>query len=464
MFRSGELITSGGYVGRGPLISRPRNAFNPRALPGLAAWYDAADSNTVLTQVGGATNFVKANSQTISTTTGSLPLNTAFTMCGWFRVDAIGATEAIFSTDVQFQVYVNNVGGVFFQCNGGNATVPNGTVSANVWYFFTLWADAVGNYVSINNGTVYSSLTPGNYGIKTSFRFGVDRNLATNSLLGGSVDETAIWSRVLTADERTFLYNSGAGRTYAEAPDSLKTNLVSWWSMNAPATGDWLDQHGSNHLTPSASRPTATTGVTFNVAQDGQTVRRWLDKSGNGRHLDQADLALQPAFESAGLNGRPAIKPDGVNDFLLSGTYNVPTSASLFVVMHDPAPSGGFKTLFGANKGSAPFFDFGKTNAQAFYFRTAATLELAGLMLDTPFVASSNVGAGSGQVWVNKISAVSGPMTNPGSANIRLFSNAAGGEPWAGNASEIIVCGEKLSSELMDKVQSYLIRKWGIAL
>jgi hypothetical protein len=51
MFRRGDLITTGGYVGRGPLISRPRNAFNPFSLPGLAAWYDASDSSTVLTTV-----------------------------------------------------------------------------------------------------------------------------------------------------------------------------------------------------------------------------------------------------------------------------------------------------------------------------------------------------------------------------------------------------------------------------
>ena len=37
------------------------------------------------------------------------------------------------------------------------------------------------------------------------------------------------------------------------------------------------------------------------AATDGQTVRRWLDRSGNGRHLDQATLAQQPTLTAGRL-------------------------------------------------------------------------------------------------------------------------------------------------------------------
>jgi hypothetical protein len=39
-------------------------------------------------------------------------------------------------------------------------------------------------------------------------------------------------------------------------------------------------------------------------ATDGQTVRRWLDKSGAGRHLNQTDLVNQMRFVASGQNGR----------------------------------------------------------------------------------------------------------------------------------------------------------------
>ncbi len=40
-------------------------------------------------------------------------------------------------------------------------------------------------------------------------------DLASNNTLDGLIDEVAIWARVLTADERTWLYNAGNARAYA---------------------------------------------------------------------------------------------------------------------------------------------------------------------------------------------------------------------------------------------------------
>ena len=56
-------------------------------------------------------------------------------------------------------------------------------------------------------------------------------------------------------------------------------------------------------------------------ATNGQAVRRWLDKSGNGRHFDQATATNQPVFSSAGFNSRSCVYFDGVDDLLtcLSG-------------------------------------------------------------------------------------------------------------------------------------------------
>jgi hypothetical protein len=61
-------------------------------------------------------------------------------------------------------------------------------------------------------------------------------------------------------------------------------------------------------------------------ASDGQTVRRWLDKSGNGRHLEQADLTLQPVFTNAGTG----LTFDDVND-IMSMAFNWGNEATVFV-------------------------------------------------------------------------------------------------------------------------------------
>jgi len=222
-----------------------------------------------------------------------------------------------------------------------------------------------------------------------------------------------------------------------------------------PGLAAWYD---------AADSSTVLTSIEPNVsATDGQTVRRWLDKSGNGRHLDQADLALQPAFELSGLNSRPSIKPDGVNDFMLSGVYSIPTTATVVAVCQDATPSGSFKVLIGGNIAVLPGMDFGKDSAQNFYFATTAAYS-AGVMPTAPFVATAVVGGGTGQIWRNKTSAFSGSSGNPFSNNIRVFSNGAAALLWSGRASEFLVYESKLTPEQAARVQDYLIRKWGITL
>lgn len=56
------------------------------------------------------------------------------------------------------------------------------------------------------------------------------------------------------------------------------------------------------------------------VASDGETVRQWLDKSGNDRHANQATGISQPLLDSDGLGSKPALVFDGSNDFFESGS------------------------------------------------------------------------------------------------------------------------------------------------
>jgi hypothetical protein len=312
-----------------PGALRVRGLFSPSQLPGLAAWYDASDSSTVLTQVGGGTNFASASSQFLSVAdNSSLDVSTAATWAGWIKTSTASVNHAIINKAAGSQLSF-----IFELFNGGTARIfitKNGDLSvykdyrsaatnynSDAWVHLAatfnagtlkLYANGVeltGSALTKNVDGAVDSIFNGTAALEVGRRAGAEYG-------NFSSDEISMWSRELSGAEITWLYNSGAGRTYAEAPDSLKTNLVSWWSMNAPATGDWLDQHGTNHLTPSVSRPTATTGVTFNVAQDGQTVRRWLDKSGNGRHLDQATLAAQPILTATGSpNGKPRITFNG---------------------------------------------------------------------------------------------------------------------------------------------------------
>lgn len=88
--------------------------------------------------------------------------------------------------------------------------------TTGAWYFLTAWYDAAAArvYMAVDNETptstaanVTPNLSP------TEFCLG-----ATNDGAGqhhsGRLDEVSVWNRVLTAEERSYLWNNGAGRAW----------------------------------------------------------------------------------------------------------------------------------------------------------------------------------------------------------------------------------------------------------
>jgi hypothetical protein len=92
-----------------------------------------------------------------------------------------------------------------------NAALSMGT---GVWYFLAGGWDGANVWISRNNaGTVTSALANGVQDAAFAFNLGA---FNAANFLNGQIDSAGIWKRTLTAAELTFLWNSGAGRTYAE--------------------------------------------------------------------------------------------------------------------------------------------------------------------------------------------------------------------------------------------------------
>jgi len=78
------------------------------------------------------------------------------------------------------------------------------------------------------------------------------------------------------------------------------------WRPTEIQTSLWLDAEDS-------------TTITLN----GTTVSQWNDKSGNGINVSQATATSQPAYSATGLNGKPVIEFDGIDDVLSIGETNL---------------------------------------------------------------------------------------------------------------------------------------------
>jgi hypothetical protein len=196
---------------------------------------DLTDNNTVTQAagvVGNAALFTRANSESLTRASSAL-LQTGdidFTWAGWaYRASTMdaGAFPGLISKDasgasleyaILLSVSANRLEfalqGYAIELQANNF----GNVPLNTWFFVVAWHDAINNVVGIqiNNGTANTASYSGGV---TAQVYGF--NIGTSGGSGarnwdGRLDQWGFWKRTLTVAEKTYLWNSGAGRSYAD--------------------------------------------------------------------------------------------------------------------------------------------------------------------------------------------------------------------------------------------------------
>jgi hypothetical protein len=190
--------------------------------------FNLTDNNTVGSAAGKialAADFISANVEALSNATTGAPFNfqdTPFTVAGWYSADDQVADKAIVakdnvSTQRSWLVLYSTSATLNFYVFPGPVSVSVGSLLGNgTLHFFVAWHDAVADTINlqVDNGTVSSTALVGGATSSTAIlSFGAFGSLV-NSNHDGKIDEVGCWSRLLTASERTSLYNSGTGITY----------------------------------------------------------------------------------------------------------------------------------------------------------------------------------------------------------------------------------------------------------
>ena len=168
-------------------------------------------------------NFVQASSQYFSLAADqlSVELFSGFTYATWIYYDAAmtgDAASGAWNGSRGWNGYGINGAGVrtprlYFFGNGENEFVDAGTVADDTWHLIVYDWDGSNIGISVNGGTRTTVAHPtavDDTGIALSFGRSAD---AAGYLLGKQ-SSPMIWSRALTAGERTDLYASGDGLFY----------------------------------------------------------------------------------------------------------------------------------------------------------------------------------------------------------------------------------------------------------
>lgn len=198
---------------------------------GVHAGLDLTDNNTVTGAAGNngssASQFTSANSEYLSRTSEAA-LQTGdidFTFSLWiYPSDSTGFPVAIGkdnSTGARdYIVYQNALTATFAVFSGGvQKDAGKAGLTTGAWHFVVGWHDSAANmaYVDLNNsGSPGSIATGGTLDAATSAEFDIGRRQYSGSNLyyNGRIQRVGFWKRLLTAGEKTALFNSGNGLDY----------------------------------------------------------------------------------------------------------------------------------------------------------------------------------------------------------------------------------------------------------
>lgn len=237
-----------------------------------------ADNNTVGSstgKIGNSAYFIRANSEYLSADSGSafnlkggdfavhawinpatIDNSTRMNICGKDSDTAVGRQFGLEVNGSANSTTRGSIRIVLFNTDVilSGVDSPADSIAVSSWNHVFAQRNGTTWEIWINGVQQSTSAIPGSSALPmemqaTAFDFRVGGRIYSGfeDYFNGLVDELAIWSRALTRQEITLLYNTNRGLTYPFTID-LTTALISYWKLEE-ASGTRYDSHGSNHLT-----------------------------------------------------------------------------------------------------------------------------------------------------------------------------------------------------------------------
>lgn len=153
----------------------------------------------------------------------------AFTLALWINATSLSGEGWFLSkwgslANREFRLYTTGTTLVFTIGDSSVSTTSvnwGSALSTGTWYHVCCWHDPSANEIGVvvNAGTpVTASWSTGIQDGAAAFEVGCNTTDGNN--WQGTLDELGLWSRVLTSQERTDLYNSGNGLAYPFTTDT----------------------------------------------------------------------------------------------------------------------------------------------------------------------------------------------------------------------------------------------------
>jgi hypothetical protein len=181
----------------------------------------------------------------------------------------------------------------------------------------------------------------------------------------------------------------------------------------------------------------------------------WMDQSPHAAHAVQPASRLTPRLVDGVVNGLPAMRFDGANDFVQLAAMNGQIRTVFWVVAEDPAAPAGYRSLLG--HGSFRDFegDYGTPgaiwrNGIASSWVTGGHTRMNGAPVDGTVVKRPT-----------SMAVVSLVTTDVTSAD-RFGTNPLAGSAWFGDLAELVIYDRALTDTEVQSIEQYLLNKYAL--
>lgn len=242
----------------------------------------------------------------------------------------------------------------------------------------------------------------------------------------------------------------------------------SWSPSSLTSLAAWYDADDSTTIFD------ATTGGS--LPNNGGSVFRWEDKSGNARHLTAA-AGLAPTYATGVLNGKPNLTFTQTQYLSMNAAFMYAAGACTVATI--PSGLGGVSQNFLISEGRStsnnpvysPFCRVGSTN-HASFVRTDANATLVNYVSHAlggtyPLIVVQDTGSAmsyssDGGTLTSYVASYTRAATTLDRFAIGVLLRSSPALGWDGSLPEVVICDAVLSQSDREKLEGYLAHKWGL--
>lgn len=199
---------------------------------------------------------------------------------------------------------------------------------------------------------------------------------------------------------------------------------------------------------------------TATITESGGNVSQWDDKSGNDNHLVQATAAAQPLTGDDTLNGRNVLSFVTNNFMDTSSNVTLDSSFTCFIVVNNVDVSGvGNEDLFRIGiSGAVTYVNAVSSNQWAMF--NGAVLQSTYDATNDSGIITSIYNSTSSTLRHTGVVVASGDSGADSTTGILTICNK---KNYNGDLAEVLFYDRVLTSDEVDRVESYLMSKWGLS-